>query len=67
LKGHVDRIAPASGAEFSLLPPENASGNFTKIIQRIPVKINFDEDQQRLANLRPGMSAVVTITPGSNR
>ena len=67
LTGHVERIAPASGAQFSLLPPDNASGNFTKITQRIPVKISFDEDQQRLANLRPGMSATATVTPGSRR
>lgn len=63
-KGHVERIAPASGAAFSLLPPENASGNFTKITQRIPVKVVLDEEPQTLANLRPGMSAVATIHPG---
>jgi len=67
LKGYVERIAPASGAQFSLLPPDNASGNFTKIIQRIPVKICFDESATTLANLRPGMSAVTTIKPGSGR
>ena len=67
LKGHVEAVAPASGAQFSLLPPDNASGNFTKITQRIPVKICFDEDQQKLAPLRPGMSAVTTIRPGSSR
>jgi membrane fusion protein, multidrug efflux system len=60
----VEEIAPASGAEFSLLPPDNASGNFTKIVQRIPVKICFDEDTQALSRLRPGMSAIVTIKPG---
>jgi membrane fusion protein (multidrug efflux system) len=67
LKGHVERIAPASGAQFSLLPPDNASGNFTKITQRIPVKICFDESGEKLAGLRPGMSATATIKPGSNR
>jgi membrane fusion protein, multidrug efflux system len=67
LKGHVESIAPASGAQFSLLPPENSSGNFTKITQRIPVKICFDEDQPGLANLRPGMSVIATIEPGSKR
>jgi membrane fusion protein, multidrug efflux system len=67
LKGHVESIAPASGAQFSLLPPENSSGNFTKITQRIPVKICFDEDQPKLANLRPGMSVIATIEPGSKR
>lgn len=67
LKGHVERIAPASGAQFSLLPPDNASGNFTKITQRIPVKIVFDEPENKLANLRAGMSAIVTIKPGRIR
>ena len=42
VKGHVDSIAPASGQEFALLPPDNATGNFTKIVQRIPVKITLD-------------------------
>ncbi len=65
LKGHVEKIAPASGAQFSLLPPDNASGNFTKITQRIPVKIAFDESGEELASLRPGMSATATIKPGS--
>jgi|GEM_PF-91623 len=64
--GHVERISPASGAQFSLLPPDNASGNFTKVTQRIPVKICFDEDKQKLANLRPGMSVTVTIMPGTS-
>lgn len=61
LIGHVEQIAPASGAQFSLLPPENATGNFTKIVQRIPVKIAFDNAEQ--SPLRPGMSAIVTIKP----
>ncbi len=64
LKGHVEKIAPASGAQFSLLPPDNASGNFTKITQRIPVKICFDEPTSKLADLRPGMSAITVIEPG---
>jgi membrane fusion protein, multidrug efflux system len=63
--GHVERISPASGAQYSLLPPDNASGNFTKITQRIPVKIRFDEDKDKLANLRPGMSVTATIMPGT--
>jgi membrane fusion protein, multidrug efflux system len=55
IKGHVDSVSPASGLEFSLLPPDNATGNFTKIVQRIPVKIVIDDD--RLAGLlRSGMS-----------
>jgi membrane fusion protein (multidrug efflux system) len=60
LKGHVDSLSPASGLEFALLPPDNATGNFTKIVQRVPVKIVFDAGP--LAGLlRPGMSAEPTI------
>jgi membrane fusion protein (multidrug efflux system) len=54
--GHVDSLAPASGQEFALLPPDNATGNFTKIVQRIPVKIVLDPGQALLGQLRPGMS-----------
>ena len=56
IKGHVDSVSPASGLEFSLLPPDNATGNFTKIVQRIPVKIVFD-DASLNGLLRSGMSA----------
>ena len=60
-EGHVESFAPASGSLFSLLPPENATGNFTKIVQRIPVKILVGGDVGKVALLKPGMSAVVTI------
>ena len=60
LKGHVDSLSPASGLEFALLPPDNATGNFTKIVQRVPVKIVLD-DQNLKGLLRPGMSAVPTV------
>jgi membrane fusion protein (multidrug efflux system) len=60
LKGHVDSVSPASGLEFSLLPPDNATGNFTKIVQRIPVKILLD-DGVLAGLLRSGMSVVPTI------
>lgn len=62
--GHVDSLAPGSGNEFALLPPDNATGNFTKIVQRIPVKVALDEASTRgYENLiAPGMSAVVTVT-----
>jgi membrane fusion protein, multidrug efflux system len=60
LKGHVDSLSPASGLEFALLPPDNATGNFTKIVQRVPVKIVLD-GQNLKGLLRPGMSAVPTI------
>ena len=60
LKGHVDSLSPASGLEFALLPPDNATGNFTKIVQRVPVKIVLD-DHSLTGLLRPGMSAEPTI------
>jgi membrane fusion protein, multidrug efflux system len=56
--GHVDSLAPASGQEFALLPPDNATGNFTKVVQRIPVKIALDTTS---IELRPGMSVIPTI------
>lgn len=61
LKGYVQRIAPASGSQFALLPPDNATGNFTKVVQRIPVRIELDGDQSALNRLRPGMSVVTRI------
>ncbi len=64
LKGHVDSLSPASGLEFALLPPDNATGNFTKIVQRVPVKIVLD-DQHLNGLLRPGMSAEPTISTKS--
>ena len=63
--GRVDSIAPASGSQFSLLPPDNATGNFTKVVQRIPVKIVVDGDNPLAGRLRPGMSAVATILTDS--
>jgi membrane fusion protein (multidrug efflux system) len=60
-KGHVDSIAAATGATFSLLPPDNASGNFVKVVQRVPVKIALEAGQNTAATLRPGMSANVTV------
>ena len=59
--GHVDSIAPASGQEFALLPPDNATGNFTKVVQRIPVKIALNRDNSSPIELRPGMSVIPTI------
>ena len=61
LKGHVDSIGAATGARFSLLPAENASGNFVKVVQRVPVKIVFDPDQDQEHKLRPGLSVVPTV------
>ncbi len=57
----VDSIAPASGAQFSLLPPDNATGNFTKVVQRIPVKLRIASDNPLAGKLRPGMSIIATI------
>jgi membrane fusion protein, multidrug efflux system len=65
LHGHVDSWSPASGAQFSLLPPDNATGNFTKVVQRIPVKIVLDPDPALADLLRPGMSVIATIDTGS--
>jgi membrane fusion protein, multidrug efflux system len=61
LDGTVESIAPATGSEFSLLPPENAVGNFTKIVQRVPVRIALSEPAARSLRVRPGMSVVVAV------
>jgi membrane fusion protein (multidrug efflux system) len=63
--GHVDSIAPASGQEFALLPPDNATGNFTKVVQRIPVRIALDATDNPTIELRPGMSVIPTIATRS--
>ncbi len=60
IKGRVLEIAPASGSQFALLPPDNATGNFTKVVQRVSVKIALD-DSELTSRLRPGLSAVVTV------
>jgi membrane fusion protein (multidrug efflux system) len=63
--GHVDSLAPASGQEFALLPPDNATGNFTKVVQRIPVKIALEAGAS--IELRPGMSVIPTIETKASR
>jgi membrane fusion protein, multidrug efflux system len=65
LYGYVDSWSPASGAEFALLPPDNATGNFTKVVQRIPVKIVLDPDPSLADLLRPGMSVIATVDTSS--
>jgi membrane fusion protein, multidrug efflux system len=60
-RGHVESLSPATGAKFSLLPPDNATGNFTKVVQRVPVKIRLDQPNDSAHALRPGMSVVTTI------
>jgi membrane fusion protein (multidrug efflux system) len=61
LKGHIESFAPASGSLFSLLPPENATGNFTKVVQRIPVRIRVEGEANEIALLKAGLSATVTV------
>jgi membrane fusion protein (multidrug efflux system) len=65
LKGKVTEISPASGSQFALLPPDNATGNYTKVVQRIPVKIVFDRGQELLERLRPGLSVLATVKTSS--
>lgn len=65
LRGRVERIAPATGAQVALLPPDNATGNFTKVVQRIPVRIQLDDGQPLLTRLVPGMSVVTSIDTAS--
>ena len=61
LRGHVDSMQAGTGARFSLLPPENATGNYVKVVQRVPVKIVFDELPRDPTLLGPGMSVVPTV------
>jgi membrane fusion protein (multidrug efflux system) len=67
LLGHVEEIAPASGSQFALLPPDNATGNYTKIVQRIPVKIVLDPNPDLANRLRPGMSVIAEISTKAKR
>ena len=66
-KGHVDSIAAASGAKFNLLPPENATGNYVKVVQRVPVKIALEPGENRDHLLLPGMSVTPTVMLNSDR
>jgi membrane fusion protein (multidrug efflux system) len=61
-KGHIESLSPATGARFALLPPDNATGNFTKVVQRLPVRVAVDGGADEQHPLRPGMSVVTTIT-----
>jgi multidrug resistance efflux pump len=61
LRGHVEQISPATGSEFAVIAPDNATGNFVKIEQRIPVRISIDPNQALAQRLRPGMSVVTSI------
>jgi membrane fusion protein (multidrug efflux system) len=61
VEGEVSSISPASGAQFSLLPPDNATGNFTKVVQRVAVRVTFPEEVLKQVQLRPGLSVVATV------
>jgi membrane fusion protein, multidrug efflux system len=65
-KGKIDSLSPAVGAKFALLPPDNATGNFTKIVQRVPVKVVFEPESIKNSQslIIPGMSAVITVKVG---
>ena len=65
--GRVVSLAPATGAQFSVLPPENATGNFTKIVQRVPVRIELEPDEAVLGILRPGLSVTASVSPAVTR
>ncbi len=65
-KGHVVAVSPGTGAQFSILPPQNATGNWVKVVQRVPVRIAFDKDEDTHL-LRAGMSVVVDIDTGHSR
>lgn len=67
LKGKVERISPATGSEFSVIRPDNATGNFTKVAQRVPVRISIDPGQEAAARLAPGMSVTARIDVRSSR
>jgi membrane fusion protein, multidrug efflux system len=64
--GHLQSLAPATGAVFSVIPPENATGNFTKIVQRVPVRIALDDDDAALLKIRPGLSTIATVDTRSD-
>jgi len=68
LQGHVIAFAPGSGSQFALLPPDNATGNFTKVVQRVAVKIDIDDANGLADQLRPGLSVVARVdTRSRNR
>jgi membrane fusion protein (multidrug efflux system) len=66
LRGHVIAFAPGAGSQFALLPPDNATGNFTKVVQRVAVKIAIDDADGLVDRLRPGMSVVATVETGED-
>ena len=67
VRGHVEQLSPATGSEFSVLRPDNATGNFTKVVQRLPVRIRIDPGQPIARSLRPGMSVIAHVETASGR
>ena len=67
LQGHVGSLSPGTGAQFAILPPQNATGNFVKVVQRVPVRIYFDSNDKYVRKLKAGMSAYTTIDTGHRR
>jgi membrane fusion protein (multidrug efflux system) len=67
LKGRVDSIQRGTGSQFALLPPENATGNFVKVVQRVPVKVTFDDPGEAIKWISPGMSVETRITFAMSR
>jgi membrane fusion protein (multidrug efflux system) len=66
-KGSIGSLSPGTGAQFAILPPQNATGNFVKVVQRVPVRIYFDQNDPSVANLKAGMSVYATIDTGHRR
>jgi len=66
-KGYVGSLSPGTGAQFAILPPQNATGNFVKVVQRVPVRIYFDKDDPYVKKLKAGMSVYATIDTGHKR
>ena len=66
-KGTVGSLSPGTGAQFAILPPQNATGNFVKVVQRVPVRIYFDKDDKFVSRLKAGMSVYATIDTGHKR
>ena len=63
-KGTIGSLSPGTGAQFAILPPQNATGNFVKVVQRVPVRIYFDSNDKYVRKLKAGMSAYTTIDTG---
>jgi membrane fusion protein (multidrug efflux system) len=66
-KGYVGSLSPGTGAQFAILPPQNATGNFVKVVQRVPVRIYFNTDDPMVKKLKAGMSVYATIDTGHKR